>query len=937
MMVLGNTSVPDPLQRLPSTLSYMALFNTHFVVYNQADVVVDGQHVYDLPWGPFVYRFTELTSFVCAHCGITALPSFLPPKVTNMLLNNNLMTGPLPSNMLSLLNTADVTSLKLDFSNNLINGAIPSDFFSNFPGVTISLGTFYIDFSNNKLQGPLPANLLAKFSFTAQFTILLDNAGLSGAIPNSFLKLSNLNPGAAVIISMQHNDLSGTIPSDFITSMGKSSPERLTIRLSDNILTGGLPKTLLNFTDDCNLKMLSIDVQSNHLNGIIEDFGELAECTALTNFSLYAAHNTLTGGLPRLRLGSNDPNVQYVVSVSNNKLNGSIPWDLLLGQSFTQTNIDVSSNFMVDSPFDFIASLPSLSNITVLQFHAADNNFTGSVPERLFANWTSGTSSVPGSILIDLSYNQIQGSIPDYLLAGVQGDSLSIRLYLAHNQIDGFFPENLYDLNDPSPGITLLDLDLSWNSIQSLPPYLFPTGTPTMLETFQLSLDSNRIEGPLGASFFSALVFSLKTITLNLNNNRIGSTIPTTFFQFSNSARPTLTLSMSNCSLIGTLPKLFNDHLAGMTLSLANNKLHGDFKISQLIENPATAASTSFVLDLSANQLNGTFAFDWAGSTSASFGIRASSNNLTSLVIRDNPYTMKRLDISDNPHLTGELPSTLFKTAVVAFQASNTALSGFMPQPSSAGTGSLLKLLVANTAIDFCNPADLPFFNATNLETCNLYGSNVANCSSKYPAICFATPAPSYCNPATQPSALFNCIGGVWTLNTTFTSPTFVIPSGATQTVVQGDVTSSTIVFGSIGSTLNVTGCLNNLTLVTLELTPSEIKALTSGSTILLISYNGNDPSCKDLSSVQVDLRARGSTCRRVTAATTPSTAGTLSAILSINTSRCNTWWIILVSVICGVIVVAVIIFVLLVIFVPAVRTSVRPYSKKRPSQALAR
>lgn len=186
------------------------------------------------------------------------------------------------------------------------------------------------------------------------------------------------------------------------------------------------------------------------------------------------------------------------------------------------------------------------------------------------------------------------------------------------------------------------------------------------------------------------------------------------------------------------------------------------------------------------------------------------------------------------------------------------------------------------------------------------------------------TAAPSPCPRSTQPSPDFDCVEGKWTATIPITSPTLVIPAGATETVVASDVLSSSIIISGLGSSIFITGCANELTEVTVNLTPSQLKDIGNFKIQRLISY-ANDSNCNDFSQTQVLMKVTEPSCRSAEAKKDVS-HGALSAIFSVNSSKCNTWWIVLVSVICALIVAAVVVIALVAVFVPSARKRLFPF-----------
>ena len=196
------------------------------------------------------------------------------------------------------------------------------------------------------------------------------------------------------------------------------------------------------------------------------------------------------------------------------------------------------------------------------------------------------------------------------------------------------------------------------------------------------------------------------------------------------------------------------------------------------------------------------------------------------------------------------------------------------------------------------------------------------------------SPPPSSCAPNSRPSEQFICQNGAWVSNATITVPTLTIPAGASQTIVNGSLESTQLVFQGLGSSLTVTGCANNLSSVSLEIPAEQLKQIGSkGLRQILLSYSGSDGSCNNLDLVQLNSVVKGSSCRDLKVEKSVSN-GQLSALFTVNTSRCNTWWIILASVLASAVVIFCVVMILLVLFVPSVRECLRPYSKRSRTKA---
>ena len=377
----------------------------------------------------------------------------------------------------------------------------------------------------------------------------------------------------------------------------------------------------------------------------------------------------------------------------------------------------------------------------------------------------------------------------------------------------------------------------------------------------------------------------------------------------------------------------------GVLKNIQNYDITGSGLTGALPELPANSdISTSIVRQFlfAGNRLTGTFPVSWSN------------------------YTFLNLDLTDNVGITGTLPQKLFGPArleflhdaiytgspLSSFVLDGTSLTGpmtFSTPDYNADFLSRPPILSAVNAfnIDFCSDSVSSMWNATT-NNCNLRGTSAYYCQERYNKsnCAFSVPPPpspispptSPCDFSKRPSEAFICIGTSWTLFGDYEETTLVIPSGGAQVVVVGDVSSTSIVVAGIGSTLTLqTGCVTNLANVTIELSPEELKQLGSTTTQLLVSSR-SAANCSELGSVNLFSKVNGDSCKKVSAKSVVKN-GQLSALLSIDSSGCRAWWIILVAVIASVVVLGVAIFVLLVIFVKPVRHWVRPYSKRNKAQ----
>jgi hypothetical protein len=191
------------------------------------------------------------------------------------------------------------------------------------------------------------------------------------------------------------------------------------------------------------------------------------------------------------------------------------------------------------------------------------------------------------------------------------------------------------------------------------------------------------------------------------------------------------------------------------------------------------------------------------------------------------------------------------------------------------------------------------------------------------------TPPPtsdSGCNPPKpQPEASFTCdpLTHLWTSSASIESVTVSISN---PVVIVGDLNvSSTITFNGLGSLLNVTGCIDLKGNVEVILSGEELKNLekTKEKTQLLV-VSGCSRSSLDETLFVVSAPSKKK-CQRIEAKSS-STVNTLSVVLNYNGNKCNTWWIIVASVIGGLVLITVVTIALLATLNSKVKNKFRPY-----------
>ncbi|PUZ45263.1 hypothetical protein GQ55_8G207800 [Panicum hallii var. hallii] len=366
----------------------------------------------------------------------------------------------------------------------MLNGTIPPNAFSNLP----NLQRLYMD--HNHFHGHIPASL---GNASNLIMIVLGANPFSGIVPQEVGELTSLN-----LLVLTDTLVGAKEPKDweFITALTNCSQLEVLI-FANCEFSGTLPDSLSSLSTS--LKYLSLS--ENAISGSIpKDIGNLFNLQVLD-----LADNSFTGNLPsslaRLK-------ILQKFYASDNSITGPVPWEI--GNLTDLVSLYLRSNA-------FSGRLPStLANLTMLsELYLANNNFVGPIPSGLF------NISTP-SIGLDLSYNSLEGSIPQEIgnlkslvefhaesnklsgeIPAALGDCQGLRyLYLQNNILTGNITGHLSQLK------SLEIFDLSSNNLSGqIPKFL---GNLTMLSYLNLSFNNFMGEVPTFGVFANATAISIQ-------------------------------------------------------------------------------------------------------------------------------------------------------------------------------------------------------------------------------------------------------------------------------------------------------------------------------------------------------------------------------------------------------------------------------------------
>ena len=206
-------------------------------------------------------------------------------------------------------------------------------------------------------------------------------------------------------------NLTGTIPNE----LGRCLPQLYELDLSQNRLHGTIPFSLFTPETKWDTSLYWLDLSDNNFKGSIpSNIWTLHELQFL-----FLYENRLTG---RIERHGNDTNAVTppTDSTNNETISGGKRSNLL-------KQIQLYNNFLTGSIPDWFQELSDLE-----QFVVFENELTGPLPDP-----------VPASLIVfDVSFNEINGTIPIKLWSESDSPTHIERLYLDHNQLSGTLPNS---------------------------------------------------------------------------------------------------------------------------------------------------------------------------------------------------------------------------------------------------------------------------------------------------------------------------------------------------------------------------------------------------------------------------------------------------------------------------------------------------------------
>jgi hypothetical protein len=510
-------------------------------------------------------------------------------------------------------------------------------------------------------------------------------------------------------------------------------------------------------------------------------------------------------------------------------------------------------------------------------------------------------------------------------------DSL-LELDILNNDMTGSIPDMFFALNS-----YLTALRLTNNSLEGTIPY------ESMTQVSQLWLDGNQLSH---WPTFPASLTSLNTVNLDRNllveipsdevlwrmtaldsfsvndNPNLQGPLPTFWANHSS----LVSIRMAQCGFSGTLPPtITNLNLLEMDIS-SNSDIYGNLPstpiwITRLNDNklsggiPATWAGVEYPVwevQLQNNRFNESIEFNWLSSRTSS---HASLIDLSNSLWDGNMFDLERITKS----LTLEMSGTQLD-----FCSSN---PDFNHIPTDSHPGGVC--FFDNGAICACL-GTYTSCGEGSVVTCNAPTSQPSPSASP-------SASPSPCSGVILPEGFTCKSNGEVEAESSVSTSQLEMPKNLGTVTIRGNLTVSTsIVLNGASTKIVVEGCITVPEGVIIRFSKEEMdQAAKSTKDSTISSPIPSDPQAllsqlagcsNSLSGVKVAVDTPKSSCRKVKGDTSESTPSSLTVAFKLDNSGCNTKWIILGSVLGGVIVIGTIVILLLVKFNAGFRSKVLPY-----------
>tara|TARA_B100002051_G_scaffold136952_1_gene130067 strand:- start:3925 stop:5997 length:2073 start_codon:yes stop_codon:yes gene_type:complete len=268
------------------------------------------------------------------------------------------------------------------------------------------------------------------YNINSTFSLMLENSGLTGNIPDEIGELVYLYE-----LDLSNNSLSGNIPS----TIGNLQNLHF-LDLMHNQLSGPIPSEIGNLYN-----LLVLWLGDNQFSGSIPS--EIGNLINLREFSVWG--NNFNGSIP-LEFW-NLVNLEYIF-LNRNNLEGDISPEI--GNLYNLRWLEIWDNQLSGPILSYITNLNQLELLEIDQ-----NNFSGTIPTEI--------SNLTNLNALWLSENQFSGEIPFQI-----GNLPNLTtLALGDNQFTGDIPQTICNLNLNTIWDNYDITQLMFDENQFCPPY----------------------------------------------------------------------------------------------------------------------------------------------------------------------------------------------------------------------------------------------------------------------------------------------------------------------------------------------------------------------------------------------------------------------------------------------------------------------------------
>lgn len=547
IIISGNDTYPDPLVRIASmgTLSQLALTKTRLI--NPTTSFVSDQIPYLPDWPTLIPLLSHVSFLSMAYTNLEGpLPDTAPVAAQYLYFPHNALSGTIPSTF----RAGPLQYVGLDLSFNNLTGPIPATF------VSTACSDVFVDLSNNKLT-----SLPDSFDIDCySWTIHANNNTLAGDLSPTLLDGVRLT-STSIELDLSDNRLTGSIPSTFIDALIGATSEmtRISLYFGRNQLSGPIPHFWPSFKSGAALRKVFFDFSSNLIEGSLEASplvprNSTPAYNKINTVNWNLAYNNIAGTLPGDLCGPTPVLNLFAANLSFNAISGPLP--LITGE-LEEFFLAVATNRLTGSiPSNWLSIQGPPDQMTI---DLSNNELEGTVPNALLDFFLYPTSGSPEYLLFDLSNNAFTGPLPNI----VRGRSAVAMVDLSNNQFSGALNSSSLFTVTSTDGEPSFKFDASNNAITGA--LNIPDVANTTFAATYINLASNQLT-QLVVSENANYMFALDVS----GNTGLTGTIPSHWF--SNDSY-LLALAASHTSLSGSFPREVGEEADLEALDLSHTKI----------------------------------------------------------------------------------------------------------------------------------------------------------------------------------------------------------------------------------------------------------------------------------------------------------------------------------------------------------------------------